>query len=74
MDEKEAPKPGVISDEVFKRETDMCRKLHSKRNGRCCWGECAKCGVIPLLYKLHKNELLEEPEEIAQAKKDVFEE
>ena len=27
-------------------------------------GECKKCGVIPLLYKLHKGKLLEKSEEI----------
>ena len=63
---------GVINSEVFERETAMCRKLHNERNGKCCWGECEKCGVVPLLYKLHKGELLEDPEDVKKAKEDVF--
>ncbi len=45
--------------EVFKQEIAMCQKLNKKNKGHCDWGECAKCGVIPLLYKLGKGELYE---------------
>ena len=32
-----------------------------KKDG-CGWGKCVDCGVIPLLYKLHKGQLLEDNE------------
>jgi len=60
-----------ISKETFEKEIEMCRNL-SRENGRKCnWGECDKCGVIPLLYKLHKGKFLEKQDEISSAKKGV---
>lgn len=41
--------------EIFEKEIAMCQKLNKKHNGWCNWGECEKCGVIPLLYKLGKT-------------------
>jgi len=44
----------------------------SKENGgKCNWGICKKCGVLPLLYKLHKGILLEKPEEIKELKNKI---
>lgn len=51
----------------------MCRKLSKKNGGKCCWGECATCGVIPLLHKLGSGSVLEKKEEIDTLKKKVFE-
>lgn len=62
-----------LSEEVFLRETAMCRKLHGENGGRCHWGECSSCGVIPLLHKLCRKELLEDKQEVAEAKRQVFE-
>lgn len=50
----------------------MCRKLSRENGGKCNWGECETCGVIPLLYKLHKGVLLEKKEEIEAVKKKIF--
>jgi len=62
----------VINKEVFEREVALCQKLNRKNKGRCGWGKCKDCGVIPLLIKLHKGQLLEKPEEIRKAKEGVF--
>ena len=62
-----------ISKEIFDRETSMCGKLNKKNGGKCCWGECKSCGVIPLLYKPHKGELLEKAEEIDKIKMGLYE-
>lgn len=59
--------------EVFEKELNICRELSKKKGGKCAWGECAKCGVIPLLYKLGKGELLENEEDINKIKKEVLE-
>ena len=61
-----------MNSETFEKELTMCRSLNEKNGGKCHWGECVTCGVIPLLYKLHKGEFLETPEQIAQAKNNVF--
>lgn len=62
---------GVISKDTFEREIGMCKKLNREREGKCCWGECAKCGVVPLLYKLHKGELYEKEEEIQKLRQTI---
>lgn len=64
-------KKNIIKKEVFEREISLCKKLSKDNRGKCGWGVCAKCGVIPLLYKLHKGILLEKPAEIKWAKKGV---
>ena len=61
----------IIDKEVFKREIALCRKLSRKNDKKCGWGECNKCGVIPLLYKLHKGELLEDPKMISEVRKKI---
>lgn len=60
---------GIISEEVFKKELGICEQLSQGEKESCCWGKCEDCGVVPLLYKLHKGELLEGKEEILTAKK-----
>jgi hypothetical protein len=62
-----------LSDEVFEREIAMCKKLNLENDGKCSWGECKSCGVIPLLCKLNQERLLEEAEEIDAFKKSIFE-
>jgi len=63
---------GIISQEVFNRELALCAKLNKEKNGKCGWGKCQDCGVIPLLYKLRKSELLENPAEIKKLKDKIF--
>lgn len=65
------PEP-EIDKNIFDREISMCKKLNKKNEGKCCWGECKCCGVIPLLFKLHKGEFLEKPEEIEKIKAEIF--
>lgn len=43
--------------------------LSKENGGKCGWGECENCGVIPLLCKLHEGVLLEKPAEIKKTKK-----
>lgn len=64
-------KKNVVSKEVFNREISLCRKLNKENGGKCGWGRCADCGVIPLLYKLHKGELLEDSK-AKEAKEDIL--
>jgi len=54
--------------EIFEKEIAMCKKLSRKNGGRCNWGECEKCGVILLLYKLGKGEIIEEESAIKELK------
>jgi len=61
----------MINKEVFDKEIAICKKL--SREGDCAWGKCESCGVIPLLYKLHKGELLEDPVKIKEIKNMIFE-
>jgi hypothetical protein len=43
-----------------------------KEKSGCAWGKCDSCGVVPLLHKLYKGELLEREAEIEVAKNRVF--
>lgn len=58
--------------EIFEKELAMCQKLSKENGGKCNWGECDKCGVIPLLYKLGKGELYEKMNEIENLKLSVL--
>jgi hypothetical protein len=62
--------PNVLGKEVFERELALCKKLYQENNGSCHWGECEHCGVIPLLYKLHKGVLLEDQSTVEKTKKN----
>lgn len=64
-------KKNIINKEVFDREIALCKQLSKENNGKCGWGRCKDCGVIPLLYKLHKGKLLEKSNEIKKAKKNI---
>ena len=64
-------KKNIIRKEVFNREVMLCKKLAKENKGKCGWGKCKDCGVIPLLYKLHKGKLLEKPSEIKRAKSKI---
>jgi hypothetical protein len=62
-------KKNMISKEVFDREMELCKMLSKENKGKCGWGKCKDCGIIPLLVKLHQGVLLEKNEEIASARK-----
>lgn len=72
MTEKNTCKTGlkknIISKAVFDRETELCKMLSKENKGKCGWGKCKNCGVVPLLVKLHQGVLLEKDEEIANAR------
>lgn len=57
-------KKNVISKKVFDREVALCRMLSKNKKGKCGWGKCKNCGVVPLLVKLHKAKLLEKFQDI----------
>ena len=65
-------KKNIIKNEVFDREIALCGQLSKKHKGKCGWGECKDCGVIPFLYKLYKGKLLEKPTEIKKAKSKII--
>lgn len=60
-----------ITKKVFDKEVAMCAKLAKKKGGKCAWGICKNCGVVPLLYKLYKGRLLEDPKEIKSVKNKI---
>jgi len=62
----------IINKKVFDREIALCRKLSKENSGKCGWGNCKNCGVIPLLYKLHKGKLLEDPAEITKIRNRIL--
>jgi hypothetical protein len=64
-------KKNLITSTVFKRELELCRNLSHENGGKCGWGKCKDCGVIPLLYKFHKGMLLEDAKDIKSAKEKV---
>ena len=49
----------------------MCRKLYKKSKG-CKWGKCADCGVVPLLYKLYKGEVIENKRDVNKFRNKVL--
>ncbi|MDD2909842.1 MAG: hypothetical protein PHU74_02875 [Candidatus Pacebacteria bacterium] len=64
--------PNVINEEVFKKEIELCKKLNKKNGGKCCWGTCDNCGVIPCLYKLYKGEVVDDENDIKELKKNLM--
>lgn len=63
----------IIKKVVFDRELKLCRELNKKSEGKGCrWGKCKNCGVIPLLYKLHKGILIEDKKELRDVRKNIF--
>lgn len=60
--------PTIISEEVFKREVELCNKLNRENCGKCCWGICKNCGVIPLLHKLNNGEVIDNENEVVKLK------
>ncbi len=69
---KSGLKKNIIKKEVFDKEIALCRMLSKKHKGKCGWGKCKNCGVIPFLYKLHKGKLLEKPVELKKIKNKIL--
>lgn len=65
-------KKNIIKKDVFDREVALCGMLCKENKGKCAWGKCKDCGVIPLLYKLHKGELLEKSVDLVKIRKKIF--
>ncbi len=65
-------KKNIIKKEVFKKEIVLCKMLSKENRGKCGWGKCKDCGVIPLLYKLHKGQLLDSPAKLAKIRNKIF--
>jgi hypothetical protein len=59
-------------EELFEKELMICKNLARQNQGKCAWGECHRCGVIFLLYKIFKNKLVENPRDIAAIRKLVL--
>lgn len=57
---------------TFDKEIAMCQKLSNENGGKCCWGECEKCGVIPFLHKLLHGKVYENEEEIKEIKRTIL--
>lgn len=60
-----------MNKKVFDKEISMCKEMYTKDKG-CNWGKCADCGVLLLLNKLHKGELIEDKDEVKKFKKDIL--
>ncbi|KKR21908.1 MAG: hypothetical protein UT48_C0002G0041 [Parcubacteria group bacterium GW2011_GWE2_39_37] len=58
--------------ETFEKEIAICKELSKKNGNKCNWGECVKCGVIPLLYKLGKGEFIEANEDVEKLKLTIL--
>jgi len=65
-------KKNLIKEDVFEREIFLCQSLFKENNGGCSWAKCESCGVIPLLYKLHKGQLIDKPGQLRQLRRDTF--
>lgn len=63
---------GKFNKKIFESEIALCKELSSRGGGKCNWGECAKCGVIPLLYKLGKGKIFEKEKEIKELRRITF--
>lgn len=61
-----------MDQEIFEKEIALCQELSKKNSGKCAWGECEKCGVVPLLYKLGKREVYEGKDEVRELKRVVL--
>lgn len=61
-----------MDNETFEKEIAMCKKLSQENGGKCNWGTCDTCGVIPLLHKLAKGTFYEKEEEVKQLKRDAL--
>ena len=62
----------AITKDVFDKEIAICKKDSIKNKGKCNWGKCKDCGVLLLLQKLYKGELIEDKNEIKKLKNEIL--
>ncbi len=62
----------IISEEIYNREIQLCKSLSAENGGKCSWWVCKDCWVLPLLHKLHKGKLLENPDCIKNFKEKTL--
>lgn len=60
-----------MNKEIYEKEIGICRD-QSKDSGGCNWGRCEDCGVVPLLHKLYKGELVEIEEDVKNLKNNLL--
>ncbi|HAR99891.1 MAG: hypothetical protein US57_C0015G0014 [Candidatus Moranbacteria bacterium GW2011_GWC2_37_73] len=60
-----------ISKETFETEIAICKK-HFQKKQCCAWGKCENCGVLPLLQKLYKDEIIDEKEAVTKYKNKIL--
>lgn len=65
---KTSLKPNIIDRDIFEKEINLCKKLKKENDGKCCWGVCDNCGVIPCLYKLYKGKVIDEKDRLKELK------
>lgn len=63
---------GDEGDDIFEKELALCKKLSGENRGGCNWGRCRDCGVVPFLYKLYKEEIIEDVKTVKKIKKELF--
>jgi len=71
IDCKTGLEKGLIDKDVFDREIALCKEMYDN-DGGCCWGRCKDCGVVPLLNKLYKGELVDDGAELKNLKKRLI--
>jgi hypothetical protein len=69
---KDGLKRNTIKKIIFDREVLLCRQLAKEKKGKCGWGKCKDCGVVPLLWKLYKGELFIDKKELAATRKKLL--
>ena len=65
-------KKKIIVNQIYTRELNLCERLSSENDGECGWEICKNCDVAPLLHKLHKGVLLEDPKDIKKMKDNII--
>jgi len=61
-----------INKKIFEKEIAQCKKLSKKNSGKCNWGKCDFCGVVPLLYKLFSGEIFEKEDKVKKIRQKAL--
>lgn len=61
----------IINKEIFDKEIAICQEMYKNQKG-CNWGKCEDCGILLLLHKLYKGELIENKEEVKKFKEEIL--
>lgn len=60
-----------MDQQTFEKEIAICQEHYAKKQG-CGWGRCESCGVLPLLRKLFKGDIIEGESEVKKLKDEIF--